>query len=79
MYKEIPSFLSQYFPILVFMGIALFLSSVITFLPFILAKNKPDSNKLSQYECGFEPLTQPRKKFDVKFYLVALLFIIFDL
>ncbi len=79
MNNEIPGFLSQYFPILVFMGIALFLSCLITLLPFILALNKPDSSKLSQYECGFEPLSEARKKIDVKFYLVALLFIIFDL
>ena len=65
--------LSEYLPILVFIGIAVGLSAV------ILAKQAPDVEKLSAYECGFAPFEDARIKFDVRFYLVAILFIIFDL
>lgn len=70
---------AQYLPILFFIAIALGLSVVITILPFILGKRKPDSEKLSPYECGFEGEGPVRNQFDVQFYLVAILFIIFDL
>ena len=58
---------------------ALGLSLLLVVLPFILAKHKPDAQKLSTYECGFEPFGDTRGKFDVQFSLVAILFIIFDL
>jgi len=69
----------SYFPILVFFGIALVLSGVMICLPMIIGRQKPDVEKLSAYECGFEPFGDARGKFDVRFYLVAILFIIFDL
>ncbi|PZP85532.1 MAG: NADH-quinone oxidoreductase subunit A [Azospirillum brasilense] len=70
---------TSYFPVLVFLVIALGLSFVMVGAPFILAKLKPDAEKLSPYECGFEPFDDARGQFDVRFYLVAILFIIFDL
>lgn len=70
---------AQYFPILVFLAIAVGLSCVMVAIPFVLAKQKPDTEKLSSYECGFEPFSDARVTFDVRFYLVAILFIIFDL
>jgi NADH-quinone oxidoreductase subunit A len=70
---------TQYFPILVFMAIALGLATVMNGLPFVLGKLKPDTEKLSAYECGFEAFGDARGEFDVRFYLVAILFIIFDL
>jgi NADH-quinone oxidoreductase subunit A len=69
----------QYFPILVFLGIAIALATILVFVPFIIAPKKPDAEKLSAYECGFDPYGDARGKFDVRFYLVAILFIIFDL
>ena len=71
--------LLQYLPILIFLGIAIGLASVIVLASLIIARQKPDSEKLSAYECGFEPFEDARIKFDVRFYLVAILFIIFDL
>jgi NADH-quinone oxidoreductase subunit A len=71
--------LSEYLPILIFLGIAIGLSAVMVGGSYIVAKQKPDTEKLSQYECGFEPFGNARSKFDVRFYLVAILFIIFDL
>ena len=68
-----------YFPIVVFMGLACFIATALTVLPFILAVNKPDKEKLSPYECGFEPFGDARSEFDVRFYIVAILFVIFDL
>lgn len=70
---------SQYLPILIFLAIAIGLSCVIIIIPFILAKAKPDHEKLSAYECGFEGEGKVRGDFNVQFYLVAILFIIFDL
>jgi len=72
-------FLLDYLPIIVFLGIALVLSCVMVLVPFVIAKNKPDAEKLSAYECGFDAFADARSKFDVRFYLVAILFIIFDL
>lgn len=68
-----------YFPILVFFGIAAGLAVIMVFLPMLVGRQKPDSEKLSAYECGFEAFGDARGKFDVRFYLVAILFIIFDL
>jgi NADH-quinone oxidoreductase subunit A len=73
------SLLPDYLPILIFIGVALGLACVIMLASFILARQRPDSEKLSPYECGFEPFSDARSKFDVRFYLVAILFIIFDL
>lgn len=70
---------SSYFPVLVFLGIATALACVMTFAPMIVSRAKPDAEKLSPYECGFEPFGDARGEFDVRFYLVAILFIIFDL
>ena len=72
-------FLLNYLPILVFIGIAAVVSMAAVTLSLIVAKQKPDSEKLSAYECGFDAFDDARHKFDVRFYLVAILFIIFDL
>ncbi|MCX7864867.1 MAG: NADH-quinone oxidoreductase subunit A [Novosphingobium sp.] len=75
--------LSQYLPILIFLVIALGLSAVIVLLPigvsYLTGVHKPDAEKLSEYECGFPAFEDPRSQFDVRFYLIAILFIIFDL
>ncbi|AIL65943.1 NAD(P)H-quinone oxidoreductase subunit 3 [Rickettsiales bacterium Ac37b] len=71
--------ISAYFPVLVFLIVAAVLSVIIVVIPHLLAVNKPDANKLSAYECGFDAFSDARKKFDVRFYLVAIIFIIFDL
>ena len=71
--------LREYLPILVFLGIAVGLSVVMVAASYLAARQKPDSEKLSPYECGFEPFDDARRQFDVRFYLVAILFIIFDL
>ena len=70
---------TKYLPILLFLAIAVVLSLIIVVIPFLLALRKPDSEKISSYECGFEPFSDARGKFDVRFYLVSILFIIFDL
>jgi NADH-quinone oxidoreductase subunit A len=70
---------ASYFPILIFLGVAVGIASLMAFAPMFLNKRTYDAEKLSQYECGFEPFSDARGKFDVRFYLVAILFIIFDL
>ena len=72
-------FLQDYLSILIFVFIALLLSFGFIILNFIFSPKKPDPEKLSAYECGFEPFGDSRMEFDVRFYLVAILFIIFDL
>ena len=72
-------FLKDYLPIILFLIIALGLSCAFVIVNFILSPKKPDPEKLSAYECGFEPFEDSRMEFDVRFYLVAILFIIFDL
>ncbi len=74
-----PDFLAQYLPILIFLAIAVALAVIMITLPFLVGKQKPDAAKLDAYECGFDALGDARSKFDVRFYLVAILFIIFDL
>lgn len=69
----------DYLPILVFLMLAIGLSIFIVVLPYIFAKFKPNKAKLSAYECGFDPFSTPRQQFNIKFYLTAMLFIIFDL
>ena len=71
--------LSDYFPILVFLAIAIAMSVMMIAASMIIGRQKPDAEKLSAYECGFEAFEDARVKFDVRFYLVAILFIIFDL
>ena len=75
--------LSHYLPILLFLGIAIALSSTFVFLPMAVSRltgsHKPTPEKLSEYECGFPAFEDPRSQFDVRFYLIAILFIIFDL
>ena len=72
-------FLNNYLSIIIFLGISLILSVGFIFVNFIFAPKKPDPEKLSTYECGFEAFNDSRMEFDVRFYLVAILFIIFDL
>ena len=72
-------FLKDYLPIILFLIIALGLSCAFIAINFILSPKHPDPEKLSAYECGFEPFQDSRMEFDVRFYLVAILFIIFDL
>ena len=71
--------LKEYLPIVVFLGIAIGVAGLLTLASFVLARQKPDSEKLSAYECGFDAFDDARMKFDVRFYLVSILFIIFDL
>ena len=71
--------LVEYLPILIFLGIAGGLATVILLASFLIARQRPDAEKVSAYECGFEPFQDARGRFDVRFYLVAILFIIFDL
>ena len=71
--------LREYLPILIFLGIAIGLSIVMVAASLVAGRQKPDPEKLSAYECGFEAFDEARKQFDVRFYLVAILFIIFDL
>ena len=72
-------FLKDYLSIILFLIIALGLSVAFIVINFILSPKKPAPEKLSAYECGFEPFDDSRMEFDVRFYLVAILFIIFDL
>ncbi|MDX2416219.1 MAG: NADH-quinone oxidoreductase subunit A [Xanthomonadales bacterium] len=71
--------LAQYLPILIFLCIATVIGIVLIILGGLLGPTRPDSEKLSAYECGFEAFEDSRTKFDVRYYLVAILFIIFDL
>jgi NADH-quinone oxidoreductase subunit A len=71
--------LSEYLPILIFLGVAIGFAVVAVGLSMVAVKQNPDSEKVSAYECGFEAFDDARSKFDVRFYLVAILFIIFDL
>src|ERR1041384_3105348 len=71
--------LQDYLPLVIFIAVALGLSAVLLIVPFIVAYQQPDPEKMSAYECGFNAFDDARMKFDVRFYLVAILFIIFDL
>jgi len=71
--------LNEYLPILIFLGLAAGLTIAMVAGSYILAKQRPDTEKDSAYECGFEAFEDTRNRFDVRFYLVAILFIIFDL
>lgn len=69
----------EYFYILVCLGFSTILALVIIFLSYLIVFQQSDSEKISAYECGFQPFEEARSQFDIKFYLVAILFIIFDL
>lgn len=75
----VPTFYNEYIPILFMIGISLLISLIIISVSLILAASLSDTEKLSSYECGFDPFDDARHTFDIKFYLVAILFIIFDL
>ena len=71
--------LENYLPVLIFIMVGVVVGVVMVGLGFVLGTRKPDSEKLSPYECGFEAFENARMKFDARYYLVAILFIIFDL
>jgi NADH-quinone oxidoreductase subunit A len=71
--------LQEYIPVLIFLGVATGIGLVLLGLGFLIGSGSKDDEKLSPYECGFEPFDDSRMKFDVRYYLVAILFIIFDL
>ena len=71
--------LQDYLPLVIFIAVALGLGLALLVVPFLVAYKSPDPEKLSAYECGFNAFDDARMKFDVRFYLVAILFIIFDL
>jgi len=71
--------LGNYLPVLMFLAVGIAVGAVMITLGFVLGTRRPDSEKLSPYECGFEAFEDARMKFDVRYYLVAILFIIFDL
>jgi NADH-quinone oxidoreductase subunit A len=70
---------TSYLPLVIFIGVSLVIAAALMVAPFLLAFKSPDPEKLSAYECGFNAFDDARMKFDVRFYLVAILFIIFDL
>jgi NADH-quinone oxidoreductase subunit A len=76
---NLESLLRDWFPILTFLVIAGVIAMAMVAASIVLARQRPDSEKLSPYECGFEPFEDARIRFDVRYYLVAILFIIFDL
>jgi NADH-quinone oxidoreductase subunit A len=71
--------LSDYLPLAIFLGVSLAIAGSLMISPFLVAYRSPDPEKLSAYECGFPAFDDARMKFDVRYYLVAILFIIFDL
>jgi len=75
----VDNLLREYLPILIFIAVATGLSVVIVAASLLVARQNPDTEKLSPYECGFDPFGDARSRFDVRYYLVAILFIIFDL
>jgi len=79
MSQSLTQLLLGYLPLIVFIGIAAVIGLALLVAAFILAYKQPDPEKLSAYECGFNAFDDARMKFDVRFYLVAILFIIFDL
>jgi NADH-quinone oxidoreductase subunit A len=73
------SLLADYLPLVIFFGVALLIGVLLLVAPFVVAPNNPDPEKVSAYECGFPAFDDARMKFDIRFYLVSILFIIFDL
>jgi len=78
-YSNNSLFYNEYTVILIFLFVAVLLSVIIVLFSYILAVQKPETEKLSTYECGFEPYEDARHTFDVQFYLIAILFIVFDI
>jgi|TARA_B100000902_G_C27221305_1_gene869828 NADH-quinone oxidoreductase subunit A len=76
---ELSDLAGSYLPILIFLGLAIILGLAFLLAAFVIAVRRPDPEKVSAYECGFNAFDDARMKFDVRFYLVAILFIIFDL
>ena len=76
---KMESYLNDYLPIAILLGIAAAVSLALVIGAFVIGNQKPDIEKLTSYECGFDAFDDSRKPFDVRFYLVAILFIIFDL
>jgi NADH-quinone oxidoreductase subunit A len=74
-----PELLREYLPLVIFLGVALGFSLILLIVPILIAFRNPDPEKLSAYECGFNAFDDARMKFDIRFYLVSILFIIFDL
>ena len=70
---------AHYLPIIIFIGVAMAIGAALILAPFLIAVRNPDPEKVSAYECGFNAFDDARMKFDVRFYLVSILFIIFDL
>ncbi len=77
--KAMPSLISDYLPLVVFIVIGALIAGALAIAPFLVAYRAPDAEKLSPYECGFPPFDDARMRFNARFYLVSLLFIIFDL
>src|SRR5437667_11845058 len=77
--RPMSGILQNYLPLVVFVGVATVIGLALLISPFLVAFSRPDPEKLSAYECGFNAFDDARMKFDVRFYLVSLLFIIFDL
>jgi NADH-quinone oxidoreductase subunit A len=77
--EDVQQLVTEYLPVVIFLVIAAVLSVLFIVMSTLFAPKKPDPEKLSAYECGFEAFDDARMKFDVRFYLVAILFIIFDL
>lgn len=77
--NNVSLFKNEYFPVLILVLIAFLLSVIILGFSFFFVVQKPDIEKLSTYECGFEPYNDSRHKFDIKFYLLAIIFIVFDI
>ena len=74
-----PDLVQSYLPVVIFMGVAAALALILMITPILIAYRSPDPQKMSAYECGFDAFDDARMKFDVRFYLVSILFIIFDL
>ena len=72
-------YFEEYFPLVVFFALSLAFGLILILAPLVAAISSPDPEKNSAYECGFEPFESARLKFDIRFYLVAILFVIFDL
>ncbi|MDO8358857.1 MAG: NADH-quinone oxidoreductase subunit A, partial [Devosia sp.] len=71
--------MQNYFPVLIFVLVGLAFGLVPILLGWVVAPQRPDSEKLSPFECGFAPFDEARSKFDVRYYLIAIIFILFDL
>ncbi len=74
-----PDLVQSYLPVVIFMGVAAAIAILLMITPILIAYRSPDPQKMSAYECGFDAFDDARMKFDIRFYLVSILFIIFDL